>query len=118
MASAYGLKAPHDTLPLQGWYSSPGTHSSKGAGKRGKKVSGTFSFTTFLKELRNQALAHAEWSYHPAGVTDSGIINAMPFSIWQHFRGQKELFAFKSLASKVHRAVKNVQADELQKQRR
>ncbi len=42
-----------------------------------------------LKKLRNKAIAHAEWSHHPTGVTASRIIKAMPFSIWKHLEGKK-----------------------------
>ncbi|TAN43536.1 MAG: hypothetical protein EPN22_09955 [Nitrospirae bacterium] len=68
-----------------------------------------------LKKLRNKAIAHAEWSHHPTGVTASRIIKAMPFSIWKHFRGQKELQEFISLVRKVRRAVQLAQTAELRK---
>jgi hypothetical protein len=63
--------------------------------------------------LRNKAVAHAEWSHHPTGVSDSGIIKAMPFSIWRHFQGRAELAQFSGLARKVRLAVLHEQANEL-----
>jgi len=65
--------------------------------------------------LRNKALAHAEWSHHPTGVTNSGIIQAMPFSIWHYFQGGVEVEMFKNLARKVRLSVQNEQANELHK---
>ena len=43
-----------------------------------------------IMTLRNKGVAHAEWSHHPTGVSDSGIIKAMPFSIWLYFNGSPE----------------------------
>lgn len=63
--------------------------------------------------LRNKAVAHAEWSHHPTGVSDSGIIKAIPFSIWRHFQGSAELAQFRGLARKVRLAVQHEQANEL-----
>lgn len=63
--------------------------------------------------LRNKAIAHAEWSHHPTGVTDSRIIQAVPFSIWLNFEGSREIDSFKSLVSKVQSATQNEQANEL-----
>jgi hypothetical protein len=66
-----------------------------------------------LKELRNKAIAHAEWKYHPTGVTDNGVIQAMPFSIWKHFQGKNDAAKFFNLAQKVHRDIQNTQANAL-----
>lgn len=63
--------------------------------------------------LRNKAVAHAEWSHHPTGVTDSGIIQAKPFSIWRYFQGSADIAKFKNLAGKVRLAVQLEQANEL-----
>ena len=37
---------------------------------------------TRILELRNKAVTHAEWQFHPTGVTESGVIQSMPFVIW------------------------------------
>ena len=63
--------------------------------------------------LRNKAVAHAEWSHHPTGVSDSGVIKAIQFSIWWHFQGSAKLAQFSSLVSKVRLAVQHEQANEL-----
>ena len=65
--------------------------------------------------LRNKALAHAEWNYHPTGVTNSSIIQAMPFSIWRHFQRSVAVAKLKNLASKVRSFIQNEQANELHK---
>jgi len=65
--------------------------------------------------LRNKAVAHAEWSHHPTGVTDRGIIQAMPFSIWRYFQGNVESEKLKTLAGKVWLSVQHEQANELRK---
>jgi hypothetical protein len=64
--------------------------------------------------LRNKAIAHAEWSHHPTGVTDTRIIKAVPFSIWRHFEGGQEIASFRGLVSKVRLAIQHEQANELQ----
>lgn len=66
-----------------------------------------------LKELRNKAIAHAEWKYHPTGVTDNMVIRAMPFSIWQHFVDSENILAFHNLAYKVRSEVQTAQANAL-----
>ena len=66
-----------------------------------------------LKELRNKAIAHAEWSYHPTGVTDNRVIRAMPFSIWKHFQSKSEVTKFDNLAQKIRREIQNAQANAL-----
>ena len=66
-----------------------------------------------LKELRNKAIAHAEWKYHPTGVTGNRVIQAMPFSIWQHFVGSKNILAFRNLARKICHRIQNAQANAL-----
>ena len=63
--------------------------------------------------LRNKAVAHAEWSHHPTGVTDCGIIKAIPFSIWHYFQGSADVAKLKNLASKVRLSVQHEQANEL-----
>lgn len=65
--------------------------------------------------LRNKALAHAEWSYYPTGVTNSRIIQTMPFSIWRHFPESVAVEKLKNLASKVRSSIQNEQANELHK---
>jgi len=70
------------------------------------------TFHESVVTLRNKAIAHAEWSHHPAGVSSNGIIQAMPFSIWQHFQ-DNVVGQFRNLASKVRRAVQHEQANEL-----
>ncbi|WP_257311305.1 hypothetical protein [Geothrix fuzhouensis] len=66
-----------------------------------------------LKTLRNKAIAHAEWRYHPTGVTDTLVIQAMPFSIWKCFRGTDDITNFSNLVHKVHREIQNAQANML-----
>jgi len=66
-----------------------------------------------LQELRNKAIAHAEWKFHPTGVSQSKVIKASPFSIWKYFRGPSEILAFRELASKVRREIQNAQANAL-----
>ena len=66
-----------------------------------------------LKELRNKAIAHAEWRYHPTGVTDNRVIQAMPFSIWKHFQGKKDVTNFSNLVQKVRHEIQNAQANAL-----
>jgi len=66
-----------------------------------------------LLELRNKAVAHAEWTFHPTGVTDSKIIQSMPFSIWKDFRGKPEIEAFSRLVEKVLLRTHHVTADKL-----
>lgn len=65
--------------------------------------------------LRNKAIAHAEWSHHPTGVTDAGIIMAMPFSIWRNFKGDVEVERLKNLIAKVRLYVQHEQANEVRK---
>lgn len=60
---------------------------------------------TEVVTLRNKAIAHAEWSHHPTGVTNRGIIKAMPFSIWRYFKGGAEIEKLKNLAAKVRLSV-------------
>lgn len=66
-----------------------------------------------LRILRNKALAHAEWTFHPTGVSSRKVINALPFSIWKWFPGPIEISAFRGLALKVRHAVQNAQANAL-----
>ena len=51
--------------------------------------------------LRNKAVAHAEWSQHPTGVSENGVISSVPFSIWKHFHGEGHIERFTQLVSKV-----------------
>jgi len=51
--------------------------------------------------IRNKAIAHAEWTFHPTGVTKNHIIQSRPFSIWGYFRGWKDIESFYNLAGKV-----------------
>ena len=66
-----------------------------------------------LLDLRNKAVAHAEWTFHPTGVTESKIIQSMPFSIWKDFRGRPEIDAFSSLVEKVLLRAHHVTGDKL-----
>jgi len=66
-----------------------------------------------LKGLRNKAIAHAEWTFHPTGVTETRVILAMPFSIWKHFHGSGDILAFQNLARTVRREIQNSQANAL-----
>jgi hypothetical protein len=66
-----------------------------------------------LLELRNKAVAHAEWTFHPTGVTESKIIQSMPFSIWKDFHDRTEIEAFSSLVEKVLLRAHHVTADKL-----
>lgn len=66
-----------------------------------------------LLELRNKAIAHAEWTFHPTGVTESKIIQSMPFSVWKDFRGRAEIDAFLRLVQKVLLRAHHVTADKL-----
>lgn len=66
-----------------------------------------------LKELRNKAIAHAEWTFHPTGVTENKIIQAMPFSIWKHFPGSEDILIFQTLARTVRSGIQNAQANAL-----
>lgn len=64
-------------------------------------TSGEHELHAKLLTLRNKAVAHAEWTYHPTGVSENGIIKSMPFSIWNHFQDSSEIAAFSSLVGKV-----------------
>jgi hypothetical protein len=66
-----------------------------------------------LRELRNKAIAHAEWDFHPTGVSEAKIIKAMPFSIWKHFPDTAAIRAFHKLARKVLVGIQNEQANIL-----
>lgn len=56
-----------------------------------------------ILELRNKAIAHSEWTYHPTRMNDNGITMSMPFSIWNHTN--RDIEAFLNLADKVWRAA-------------
>lgn len=66
-----------------------------------------------LRALRNKAIAHAEWTFHPNGVSPSKVIKALPFSIWKWFPSPSEISAFRNLVLRVRHAVQNAQAAEL-----
>lgn len=66
-----------------------------------------------LRSLRNKAIAHAEWTFHPTCVSSSKVIKALPFSIWKWFPSPGEILAFRSLALKVRHAVQNAQVNAL-----
>jgi hypothetical protein len=66
-----------------------------------------------LKELRNKAIAHAEWTFHPTGVTENKVIEANPFSIWRHFSDSGDILAFQILARTVRCKIQNAQANTL-----
>lgn len=63
-----------------------------------------------LRELRNKAIAHAEWIHHPTGVSPRKVIWAVPFFIWKWFPSPNEISKFRHLALKVRHKVQNVQA--------
>lgn len=63
--------------------------------------------------LRNQAIAHAEWTHYPTGVSKNRIIMSMPFSIWKYFQNDSEIAAFSSLVEKVLLRAHHLTADEL-----
>lgn len=65
--------------------------------------------------LRNKAVAHAEWAYHPTGVSDNHVIKSMPFSIWKHFQGTSDIAAFSGLVGNVLLRAHHLTADELRK---
>jgi hypothetical protein len=58
-----------------------------------------------ILNLRNKAVAHAEWDYHPTNLSKDYVITSMPFSIWKYFPGSSDIAAFASLVAKVHRRV-------------
>ncbi len=66
-----------------------------------------------LKELRNKAIAHAEWGFHPTGISETKIIQAMRFSIWKYFHNTVAISAFRNLTHKVRNAIQNAQANML-----
>ena len=66
-----------------------------------------------LQELRNKAIAHAEWTFHPTGVAENKVIQAMPFSIWKHFPGSGAISAFQILARTVRCEIQKAQANAL-----
>lgn len=66
-----------------------------------------------LLDLRNKAIAHAEWTFYPTGVTESKIIQSMPFSVWNEFRGSMEIEAFSRLVEKVLLRAHHVTGDKL-----
>jgi hypothetical protein len=54
-----------------------------------------------IVQLRNKAVAHAEWQYHPTNVTKHNVIKSMPFSLWKYFRDTTDIARFQSLVEKV-----------------
>ena len=54
-----------------------------------------------LLTLRMKAIAHSEWTCHPTGVYDNGIIRSMPFSICKYFCNPTDTEAFSNLVKKV-----------------
>lgn len=66
-----------------------------------------------IVSLRNKAVAHAEWSLHPTGVTNSGVIQAVPFSIWRYFKDSEDIEKLKNLSAKVRLSVQHEQANEV-----
>lgn len=63
--------------------------------------------------LRNKVVAHAEWAYHPTGVTDNAVISSMPFSIWSHFPHTVDVQEFVGLVKKVLLRAHHLTADKL-----
>jgi len=64
-------------------------------------------------QLRNKAIAHAEWTFHPTAVTREGIIQSRPFSIWTHFQTVAEVSRFSALVTKVLQRSHHLSADML-----
>lgn len=70
------------------------------------------SLHTLILKLRNKAVAHAEWKYHPTGVTSTKVIQSMPFSIWEYF-DLTVIKLFLVLVGKVLSRAHNINADML-----
>mgnify|MGYP003394940661 CR=1 FL=1 len=68
---------------------------------------------TRILNLRNKAVAHAEWKLHPTGVTGNKVIQSMPFSLWEYFGGSSDVKLFSSLVNKVLLRAHNISADML-----
>lgn len=63
--------------------------------------------------LRNKAIAHAEWSQHPTGVSENGVISSARFSIWKHFHGTDDIERFIRLVSKMLSNADHLTANKL-----
>jgi hypothetical protein len=66
-----------------------------------------------ILELRNKAVAHAEWQFHPTAVTTNKVIQSMPFSIWKYFRDTTDVELFSLLVGKVLLRANHITADML-----
>jgi hypothetical protein len=64
-------------------------------------------------QLRNKAVAHAEWQYHPTNVTKGKVIKSMPFSIWKYLKSKADMDQFLSLAKKVLLQANHITAEEM-----
>lgn len=72
-----------------------------------------------LLGLRNKAIAHAEWTYHPTNVTCDGIISSRSFSVWEYFQSPKsDIQNFHNLVNKVSLRAHNLTADQVVSRRR
>jgi hypothetical protein len=68
-----------------------------------------------IVQLRNKAIAHAEWQYHPTNFTERNVIASAPFSIWLYFKGTADIGRFQSLVQKVLLRANHITADVLRR---
>lgn len=62
-----------------------------------------------LLEVRNKAIAHAEWNNYPTSVSwDTRVIKSRRYSIYPEFITVK---SFAALAAKLERRLQNMRAD-------
>lgn len=66
-----------------------------------------------ILELRNKAIAHAEWNFNPTKVDDNKIMSSMPFSIWKYFQDSADIAQFAALRAKVLDNSHNLAANTL-----
>lgn len=66
-----------------------------------------------ILELRNKAVAHAEWTYHPTNAVGNGVIASRPFSIWSYFPRTSDIQGFFDLAGKVLMRANHLTADRV-----
>lgn len=70
-------------------------------------------FHKMILELRNKAIAHAEWTYHPTNAMENGVIASRPFSIWSYFQRISDIQYFFDLAGKVLKRANHLTADKV-----
>ena len=68
-----------------------------------------------IVQLRNKAIAHAEWQYHPTNITKENVIKSIPFSIWKYFRDTTDIDRFQSLVEKVILRAKLITAEAVRR---